>query len=161
MKTKLKRISNGKAILDGYTKRRCKLKAQVKRDWLAALRGGEYKQVKSTLCATKDGEDRFCCLGVMGDLDVRNGLADWSQTVNGGVNRLVPYASPYSERPMTAYGGAGVPVFQQLDRWFTAGRHASPGHRVEAINEVIGKLANANDGGATFDEIADFIEEKL
>lgn len=41
------------------------MKEDVKREWIAALRSGEYKQARNTLC-TADGA--MCCLGVLIDI---------------------------------------------------------------------------------------------
>lgn len=46
-----------------------KIPAQLKADWIAALRSGEYKQCKETLVRGLDdghpAPPRFCCLGVL------------------------------------------------------------------------------------------------
>jgi hypothetical protein len=36
----------------------------LKDRWIAALRGGEFKQVRGTLFSTANG--KYCCLGVLG-----------------------------------------------------------------------------------------------
>lgn len=36
----------------------------LKKQWIEALRSGEYKQTKKVLCSTVGG---FCCLGVLAD----------------------------------------------------------------------------------------------
>ncbi len=50
------------------------LKPQVKQEWLAALRSGEYKQGRGFLC---DEKGRMCCLGVVYDAAVDG---QWVQT---------------------------------------------------------------------------------
>src|SRR3954466_4218538 len=51
-----------------------KLRPEVKEKWVAALRSGEYKQGRSYLHSQNpDGEDRFCCLGVLCELAVQEG----------------------------------------------------------------------------------------
>lgn len=46
------------------------MKAEVKKLWVDALRSGDYKQVEGAL--RKD--DQFCCLGVLCDVAVKNGV---------------------------------------------------------------------------------------
>ena len=41
---------------------------EIKKDWLEALRSGEYKQGEHTL---RDG-DMYCCLGVLTDLYIKS-----------------------------------------------------------------------------------------
>lgn len=49
------------------------MKKAIKKRWLEALRSGEYKQGRNYLKATdKNGVDRFCCLGVLCDLYVKD-----------------------------------------------------------------------------------------
>lgn len=50
-----------------------KLKPEIKKRWQKAL--GEYPQAQGKL-RTPDG---FCCLGVLGDLAVQDGLATWNE----------------------------------------------------------------------------------
>lgn len=51
------------------------MKAEVKELWLKALRSGEYKQGTGQLVEVLDsGVRRYCCLGVLCDVAVKNGL---------------------------------------------------------------------------------------
>ncbi len=58
---------------------------QVKQDWLEALEGGEYKQVRGGLCKVLpdngageyEDEYGYCCLGVLADIA---GDKQWRQT---------------------------------------------------------------------------------
>ena len=45
---------------------------EIKKLWVDALRGGEYKQGKLRLCNLS--QDTYCCLGVLCDLAVKNGI---------------------------------------------------------------------------------------
>ncbi len=49
-----------------------------KRDWLEALRSGEYKQTKGYLCRDNG---RMCCLGVLFDVTQD---ADWERAGDSG-----------------------------------------------------------------------------
>lgn len=57
--------------------------------WVAALRSGEYKQVRERL----RGSDGFCCLGVACDLYIRDQELNWDDMVCGlvGMPRDVAY----------------------------------------------------------------------
>lgn len=57
-----------------------KLKPEIKKRWQKAL--GEYPQAQGKL-RTPDG---FCCLGVLGDLAVQDGLAHWNESLKLVVN---------------------------------------------------------------------------
>ena len=47
---------------------------EIKKKWLAALRSGKYKQTRNQLReVVADGEDGFCCLGVLCDVVNPNG----------------------------------------------------------------------------------------
>lgn len=49
------------------------MKENIANMWVDALRSGEYKQVKNTLCGVRnDGEIGFCCLGVLTDLYMKD-----------------------------------------------------------------------------------------
>lgn len=54
-----------------------KLKPEIKARWQAKLESGEYPQDKHQLRSPRG----FCCLGVLGDLAVEDGLASWDENV--------------------------------------------------------------------------------
>lgn len=111
---------------------RTKLDPEFKAQWLAALRSGEFKQGKHALCRITPEGDEYCCLGVAHELI--HGPEAWgapSLLLNGC----------HSEKRRSVHGNSG---------WFTP-----PGLGEGAKNA----LAGMNDSGATFDEIADYIEE--
>lgn len=62
--------------------------AEKKAQWVAALRSGEYKQTAGVLYRTVGGMDPFdypvgyCCLGVLTDLAVKDGVGEWSRTAD-------------------------------------------------------------------------------
>jgi len=108
--------------------------------WVNALRSGHYNQGEGAL-KTYEG---FCCLGVLCDVLGRSFTED-----NGD-----------SDHPFRCEGeGESLPETVREE----AGMRSSLGNLPEGEHmEVLGKaqpsLAHANDGGATFQEIADFIE---
>lgn len=53
------------------------LRPEVAEKWVKALRSGEYKQTQGSLQHTKEvheGPEGFCCLGVLCDVAVKEGL---------------------------------------------------------------------------------------
>ena len=54
------------------------MKAELKQQWLEALRGGKYHQTDGQL---RDANNAFCCLGVLCDLVAP---AEWLPFVSGG-----------------------------------------------------------------------------
>lgn len=57
-----------------------KMDPKLKREWVKALRSGEYKQGQDCLCQWRAGEFRFCCLGVLEDIATD---ADWVMCRDG------------------------------------------------------------------------------
>lgn len=41
---------------------------KLKKEWVKALRSGKYKQGVGALCTSVNGEDKFCCLGLLADI---------------------------------------------------------------------------------------------
>lgn len=109
------------------------LKPITRKQWIEALKSGEYKQGKNALWGTNIcGEKRFCCIGVAADL------------MGVDTNDLsVEYATCYLDAFVPdefsqAIGLAKSPVD-------IAGRD---------LNEI---LAGLNDSGKTFEQIADLL----
>lgn len=53
-----------------------KAQRKARRLWVKALRSGEYKQGYGYLHYKRGGKDKFCCLGVLCDLAVKNGVIE-------------------------------------------------------------------------------------
>lgn len=114
-----------------------KMNPEIKSKWVTALRSGEYKQGRGMLHDTE--VDAYCCLGVLCDLAAESGVP---------VKREV---SGY--RRFELFDGLDAVLPPSVKHWAGLDRH-SP--RVGHIS-----LAARNDGGSTFSEIADLIEEHL
>lgn len=122
-----------------------KLRPAIKEQWIAALTSGEYKQARGAL--NKPGVG-MCCLGVLCDLHdhTADGLG-WA----GGVS-----APSYG-------GGHGVPpdvvmhwAFENFDHSFDASVYL-PGQ----LSRDTTSLAEQNDSGKSFNQIATIIQEVL
>lgn len=101
----------------------------IKAQWIAALRGGGYRQGIGHL---KEG-DRYCCLGVLCELKPDH---SWGEAEN---NKL---GYDDGDAP-TEYPGPSVLGWAGL-----------------AYRDMEG-LAEMNDDGSTFEDLADYIEENL
>ncbi len=119
---------------------------EAKRLWLEALRSGKYKQGKDALkIEGVDGIVRHCCLGVLCEIAVRAGV---SLLVQPRVMGYGTIQTSFDEEPGTLPEAVRV--------W--AG--------LEEVNPTISRegnvsLAQLNDRGATFAEIAEHIEREL
>ena len=110
----------------------------MKQEWINALRSGKYKQGRRKL---RDG-DYFCCLGVLCDLVNKD---NWIYSPE--------YGLPLSWIDETkTYESEELPIALG-ERLFTAKRGS--------VNAVFFILAERNDFGCSFEEIADLIEAKL
>ena len=131
------------------------LDAQVKKDWLKALRSGNYTQGRLCLRAQqKDSPDKFCCLGVLLDLIHPE---NWAKAPDG--------YGEYSHRNTSIGSRMSCP-----SQNFAAsiGINLSKAEKDEvdiASFSVMDHLINMNDGAsvprASFVEIAAWIETHL
>ena len=109
---------------------------QIKQKWVDALRSGEYQQTQNRL----HDENGFCCLGVLCDLYLKENQLEWELVNNGNY-----YEFQYKAKilPLSVREWVGV------------------GEGNPLVNDGHSTLAELNDGGSTFNEIADVIEKQL
>lgn len=138
---------------------------EIKTEWLAALRSGEYKQETGILRA----RGGFCCLGVLCDLYVKKGIGEWisispdPQTPNNSYTlhvegQIVTWGLPgvIQDKADLVQGGATIPVnsrgrvMQLLPSHIAANAEDEGGFKT---------LADINDSGGSFADIANIIEE--
>ncbi len=123
---------------------------EIKKEWVKALKSGKYKQGRREL---KTKESEYCCLGVLCELH-RETHPDfcWKFPQRMPSGREVIYYGSNNPRGNIEYGILPIDVFN----W--AGLPQSN----PFVNKDTGEtLASLNDGGATFDVIADIIETKF
>ena len=116
------------------------MKKKVKQLWVEAPRSGEYKQGANGLKM----DDTFCCLGVLCDLHAKEKNKQWAEP---------KYQNFASYLGMTAVLPPEVQKWAGLDRANPVLK--SPKHGFDE------ELSILNDGGATFQQIADVIEAQL
>jgi hypothetical protein len=129
----------------------------VKQKWLQALRDGSYKQTRGIL---QSQNAHFCCLGVLCDLAIKSGVeVEVLQPVgheewNLGNTRANPdeitYDGIFEVLPPSVMAWAG------LD-------DPNPDVNTSDIEGDVcnSNLADYNDSGATFEEVANVIEANL
>lgn len=116
---------------------------EVKARWVAALRSGEYKQIKGAL----KREGGHCCLGVLCDLYAKErGLKRWNDgQLSADADRT--HSIHFQDKGIP---GAVVGIWSGFDSSLRV-----------SIGKKTQQLDGHNDDGCTFDEIADAIEAQL
>lgn len=119
---------------------------EIKAKWVEALRSGTYKQGRHAL---RRANDTYCCLGVLCDLHAKETGARWK-----GPNWSGHYIYGEEEEsgglPKEVMEWAGLPTDNGLVRlpmWNS--------------QEGCSTLAYKNDYGASFEDIANTIEQHL
>lgn len=140
-----------------------RLRKSVRRRWVEALRSGEYQQTIGVL-SELDG-DRVvgnCCLGVLCELARADGLdlsidARREERSEGHLSVAVDARS---------YDGESTMPPQSVAEWAGSEQPRYEDWKVRreetgTYGEAHPSLADQNDRGATFDQIADLIENDL
>ena len=117
----------------------------IKTQWVGALRSGEYTQGLANLKRRDaEGETSHCCLGVLCELyDKATGDDAWESNTVSLCGRL-----PYAHKGENHYPSDAVLEWASL--WGD-----------EFVNGGMESLASLNDGGKSFEEIANIIESSL
>lgn len=123
---------------------------ELKDKWLTALRSGEYKPGAGTL---RDGDDCYCCLGVLADICEAPGYK-WQ-----GFDSLVHNSWLFGTSPSDSFSGF-LPEELAVDLLVTPGQGEDVPDHIVAQN-FMDKVADMNDSGQYFTEIADWLEENL
>lgn len=113
------------------------MKPEIAKIWVEALRSGEYEQGRNNL----NCENKFCCLGVLCELAIKNGLKIKKQI--GHYDQVVIYNCKSTYPPAEVIEWAGM--------W----------SRYGVFNGETNSLANLNDNGKSFAYIADIIETNV
>ncbi len=117
------------------------MKEDIKRQWVAALRSGEFKQGIDFLNG-RNGE--YCCLGVLCELAVRAGVVD--KTFHEGFGH-------------TMFDDKDATLPHRVSTWAGLLDNNDPSEVwIEAEDQTLTRL---NDSGVKFTDIADIIEEQL
>lgn len=119
------------------------MKPEVKKQWVDALKSGEYLQTTGCLLEQKsDGDCAFCAVGVLVDMYVRSHNAEWQFDEEDGFGYMNGY---YMTMPPEVLEWAGI-SFDEC-------------HLIEWGD---GSVVHLNDNEQeSFEAIAGFIEENL
>lgn len=123
------------------------MKRELRDEWVRRLRSGQYKQGRSRFRST---DDTFCCLGVLADVLVDEGLGTW------GDRRLgrVPFVATGNSEPNSWSECIGTYTPALAQQIGLVGRTYQTG--------VQRTLTDLNDSvQASFDEIANVIEREV
>jgi len=126
---------------------------EIMREWVRNLRSGEYEQGRGAL--NVDGN--FCCLGVLCQMAADQGVIA-QPTLTRELVSTLPYVQ-YGTHTVARYEhGATTMPPQKVYEW--AGIHSLPEDFKDIESDLYGRrLADMNDSGKTFAQIADIIEE--
>jgi hypothetical protein len=134
---------------------KARMKKDLKERWLAALRSKDYEQGRNYLAKIALNGNRYhCCLGVLCDLATKDEVI--SQEVSslepGRLHRLIGFAGALS------LPGNEIDVWTGLEVTATdSSRNDGEAYPIDFYTV----LAEKNDQGATFEEIADFIDKNV
>lgn len=156
------------------------MRAEVRDELVKRLRSGDYIQGKEKL-ALKDGDgERYCCLGVLCEIAVEEGVIHREEHEEEHWDFDTDDEGIYVEQVVVNYMDAGsydatlppkVAIWAGLlteEEWaemsgaaFDDG--AGMGRFAEKVagQPTMGTLAGMNDDGVPFSEIADFIEKNV
>lgn len=125
---------------------------EIKAEWVAALRSGNYAQGTSRLHAEEDGQDTFCCLGVLCDIAAQRGVVGSTRFKACGCGSYECGLNYYEYDSETGYLPPSVQEWAGLESANPAVLH------FDGTTE----LSDLNDReGLNFKQIADLIEAYL
>jgi hypothetical protein len=123
--------------------------------WINALKSGEFKQTRHLLTRlSSDGSQvvGHCCLGVACELAMRSGVSLQATDIAGSADQGVANAS------CRVYNNCKTALPQEVQDWLGLK------DRVGSISAIrtndARSLANMNDFGIPFSQIADFIKSE-
>lgn len=131
---------------------------RIKEAWIQALRSGKYQQGRGLLRRDdpETEETEYCCLGVLCDLAARDcGSGYWDHEGNyrDGTGFLGKSLLPHSVIAWAGCGEQETTLCSPVEYTVSLPPSASRAHPAH--------LHVINDSGATFEQIADLIEEQL
>lgn len=147
-----------------------KLRPDIKAQWLQALRSGDYEKGFNVLKAvTRDSLDgsvsvEYCCLGVLCDLAVKAGVAEWKSPAETWQVSQTCISLDENGRPS---GSSASALPNRVAHWaFERPDDRHPNNPTVTVMGSATALAVLNDGEEgwrphSFEEIATLIEEQM
>lgn len=135
---------------------------EIKERWLTALRSGEYEQAEGYLNISAKNEsdneyDGFCCLGVLCELAVADGVI---QKQRYAEEDFYEYGDPESDDFDHSVLPRSVKEWAGLSDSNPSVNDLSEDENPEFVDNWI-PISEPNDNGASFARIADMIERDL
>ena len=128
------------------------MNSEVKAKWLEALRSREYRQSRYRLRSLDNG---FCCLGVLCDIYTKEVGGSWKHN-KAEFSDAYDMVSDSGHESVTSELPSFVRNWAYLE-WFNPQVHVAKGE----CDFVPATLAELNDEGRSFKEIADIIDHQL
>lgn len=125
------------------------MNAEIKSQWVDALRSGKYTQGENALRETVNGKTAHCCLGVLCELALESGL---TVRIEEDVVDLVT-----SQDRFTSFDGDAAYLPESVQRWSDISTSNGQFFKEDESRAVT--LSALNDTGYSFTEIADLIEK--
>jgi hypothetical protein len=131
------------------------MKKEIADKWVKALRSGEFKQGREFLANAETNE--YCCLGVLCELAIRDGLSDLKKTrVTDIKNNTAVY-----KYETDIFGRTDVLPAEVMEWADMVSQNGNLPEKILVDDNLWGTcLSFLNDNGATFKEIANIIEDK-
>lgn len=127
---------------------------EIKTKWVAALRSGEYRQGRNVLKQRHGDKDtpQYCCLGVLCEIAIAEGVKVEVGSVEGNAHgtEVITYDGAYELPPDSVWLWAGM-----------SDNNPSVDYSTEDDEEVSNVVAELNDDGYSFEQIAEWIEKSL
>lgn len=120
------------------------MKKKIAKQWVEALRSGEYKQANGRLC---DGGTKFCCLGVLTELFIQHKHEN---------TKLGQYKYGWETSSITgriSFKGETALLHKEVKEW--SGMDTLDGSLYDST-----QLTRLNDDGYKFEQLANIIEER-
>jgi hypothetical protein len=125
----------------------------IKNEWVTRLRSGEYKQGTGAL--NRGGS--YCCLGVLCEIGVEKGILSKEYAGPGA-----RYMDEYEFTALDNEYDASSELLPEAAREWAGLEDSNPYvSYLDDDDEMYNGLAEVNDNGLTFAEIADLIEDQL
>lgn len=117
------------------------MKPEIKAQWIAALRSGEYEQGRGSLRTIYDSWSEYCCLGVLCDLHAKATGTNWDGEV---------------------YLNEGAVLPATVIKWAKLDDEAAPeGYLLIEHNDGLQDEDGSSLAPKDFNQIADLIEKHL
>jgi hypothetical protein len=81
---------------------------EIAKEWIKALRSGEYEQGRKVLCRLNNGPSEFCCLGVLCEVARRSGLEIGIKEIKNNEGYVLAYDLEWSFLPESVQNFVGM-----------------------------------------------------